>query len=295
MMKFFKSPLTDERIKISDENGSYIALKYYGSDARVMTVPFDYKFIKAATTLAALDGKKRIYFDFPDSLEEMPELLKADGYEVSQGYRILSVNAGELFSSKAVEKSIDIEFPKAEYVPFRDLILYQVEEVIARLAEEKIIIGSKDIERFDDDLSCVVYDDKRKLRSVILASTQGNEVLVELLFGMDSGSPLYIMAALQGFAWEFLSYHLLDVYNRISMLEVNESITPLVKRLLNKEYLVSVEGTVLRASKELSAKDRESGITFEDVTRSFPPEDKIGYPYQNNINFKSQWITELKK
>ncbi len=288
-MKFFKSALHDGRVRILDENKNAIILKFFDNNARIMTVPENYDLVKAAQTLAISQNVKRINFDYKSDLTSLEEQLQEDGFKISNSVNILSVSATDLFASKGVKKSIDIDFPDVEYIPFRDLILYQAQEAIDLLSKEKIIIGDNDIDRFDEDLSCIVYDEARRPKSIILASTQGKEIVIELLFSMAGSNPKFVMAATQGFARELLSLRLLEVYDRISMLEVNDSITPLIKRLLDKEYSLDITGEVHSASKELSESSESADIEFEDVPLGLFVDEKIGYPYQNNINIKSQW------
>ena len=288
-MKFFVCELPDGSIRIMDEEDNYIILKCYGQDARIMNVPSNFELIKAAEAQALLRGMDKAIFDYSSELEDLSSYLQEAGYNLTDSYKILSVNAGELMSSAGVTKSAAIDFPGIEYVPFRDLILYQVEEAISILARENIILGKNDIERLDEDLSCIAYDENRKAKAIVLASTQGKEILVELLFGIGGNNPQFIMAALQGFARELNYLELLKVYDTISMLEINDSITPLVKRLLDKEYSLKVTGDVKSAVKELSDKTGESVIEFDNIKGGQYTDEKIGYPYQNNINFKSQW------
>ena len=288
-MRFTRCDLPDDRLRIMDEDNNFIILKCFGNDARIMSVPSNYELIKAAEVQALSMGMEKVVFDYSSELEEMSSYLQEAGYNLTDSYKILSVDARELMISKGVTKSLSIDFPGIEYVPFRDLILYQAQELVDMLEREKIILGRNDIDRFDEDLSCIAYDEDSKPKAVVLVSTQGKEILVELLYGMGGHNPQFIMAALQGFAREINYLGLLYVYDTISMLEVNESITPLVKRLLDKEYSLEVSGTVKKAVKELSDKGEDSGIEIEEITGRHYMEEKIGYPYQNNINFKSQW------
>ena len=294
-MRFITCDLPDGRVRIMDDEDNFIIIKCFGRDARIMSIPSGYELIKAAEAEAFDRGMERILFDYSSELEELSSYLQESGYTLSDSFKILSVNARELMTSKGVTKSMAVDFPGIEYVPFRDLIAYQEEEVVDILAREHIILGKNDLDRFDEDISCVSYDENSKPKAVVLASTQGKEILVELLYGLGGYNPQFIMAALQGFAREMTYLGLLTVYDRISMLEVNESITPLVKRLLDREYSLDVTGTVKKAVKELSDAARDPGIELENITGKHYIEEKIGYPYQNNINFKSQWKCSAEK
>ena len=64
---------------------------------------------------------------------------------------------------------------------------------------------------------------------------------------------------------------------------------------INKEYSLDVTGNVKKAVKELSDKGEVTGIELEKSTGRHYSEEKIGFPYQNNINFKCQWKSNTEK
>ena len=105
--------------------------------------------------------------------------------------------------------------------------------------------------------------------------------------GAEKNNPQYIMAVMQGFAKEFLSMRLLEVYDRIAMLEVNGSISPLVKRLLDKEYVLDDSKYVVSAKKKLTGGDDD--IEFEELINDPYLTIPDSFPYQENINLKMQW------
>ncbi|MBO5621182.1 MAG: hypothetical protein J5959_06085 [Butyrivibrio sp.] len=286
-MRIKKTYLPNDIIRLADDMGNVALWSKYGENARILGMPQSAELLKAVETDAYNSRKDVICFDFPNELSSIVSELENQGYEIKNSVKILSVNAKELFASRGVEKSIGVSFSSVEYVPLRDLLLYQVEEMMEFLLEMKISLGPADIARFDDDMSCVVYDEDSRIKSVILASTYGNEILIELLVGAEKNNPQYIMAAMQGFAKEFLSIRLSEVYDRIAMLEVNGSISPLVKRLLDKEYVLDDSKYVVSAKKKLTGGDDD--IEFEELINDPYLTIPDSFPYQENINLKMQW------
>ena len=105
--------------------------------------------------------------------------------------------------------------------------------------------------RFDEDLSGIVYNQDMNIASFILSYTQGEEIIIECLYGTKKGDPRYIMAALQGFAREMITLRLLNMYRNITVIEANATVGPLLRRLLDGKYEVMDDGTVKRAEKLL--------------------------------------------
>lgn len=294
-MKIMKTFLPNDIIRLADEEGNVALWSKHGENARILATPPSVELLKAIETDAISTGKDTIFFDFPDALAAISDSLENHGYEIKDSEKILSVSAKELFASRGVEKSIGVSFSGVEYIPLRDLLLYQVEDIMEFLLEKKIILGPADIARFDEDLSCVVYDEQYGIRSVIFASTFVNEVLVEVLVGSGKKNPQYIMAAMQGFAKEFLALRLLNVYDKISMLEANESIAPLIKRLLDKDYTLEDGGHVITAKKKLTDSDNDKDFLFEELINNPYLAMPDSYPYQENINLKMQWKQDYGK
>ena len=288
-MKYLKSVLPGEIVRIADEDENLVTLKYYDKCARVLSAPDTIELLRAAEADAISEGKDNICFSFPSERSDISSEFEEEGYDIKNSTRIISVSARDLFASKGVMKSLGVTFSGFTYIPLRDLLLYQVEEMVELLHEQGIFLDANDIDRLDDDLSCIVYDDESRIKSLILVSTQGKEILIELLLGVIKNNPQYIMAAMQGFAKEFLSFRLLEVYDRISMLAANESIVPLIKRLLDKEYKVDESLSVAGADKSLKGAGKNEDIVFEKTNYSPFFKMPANYPYQENINWKMQW------
>ena len=101
------------------------------------------------------------------------------------------------------------------------------------------------------------------------------------------------MAAVQGFAEELIGIDLVDVYRQIVMIEANRTISPLLRRLLDKQYSLSNLGKVCAARKHIIGDSKatvsEDGAMLS-ISRKEEIEEKLSKrKYQNNINWKMTW------
>ncbi len=296
-MTFTKTFIEKDYIKISDLDNGLLLMRIYDKNARIMYCSGDESIIKAGEKAALEMGKSLMVYDFPGSLEGMSDVLNSLGYTCKNGKKIMSVNTKELFSSTGVTKSVKIPFRNAQWAPFRDLLVYQFEEILNILKEQKIPIDRYALDRFDDDLSGVVYDNDHRPQAVILSSVYGKEILVELLLGFNKNNPEYVMASMQGFAKELIDGDMLDIYDIITMFELNNSISPLLKRLLDKEYDLFESGYAVHAEKKLSQPESYNDIemTEKEPFGRFVLSEEARSSYQDNINAKMQWqIDEIK-
>ncbi len=291
-MNYRQYNLENDIILIRDEEDNTLYMKYYGDVVRILRTDESSNLIKAAEMAAYFRGKERMLIDFYSDQTELKELLEQNGYGMVSDKRVLSVVSSELFVSKGVKKSINIDFPVAHFYPLSDLMSLQLDELVDVCGQHRIPITHKDVERLDQDLSGVVYDDHSRVQAFILASEYGNEALVEFLFGLSKDKPQFIMSALQGFAKQFQKYEFGDIYSSIAMLEINPSITPLLKRLLDKEYSLSVEGQIVQASKRLSDACIVSNLEISEAAPSDESDTTLPVHrslFEDNINWKMQW------
>ncbi len=287
--------LPEDCLCFLDNNGDKLIMKLYEKNARILKTDINKELVLAAEQIAFQAGKTMLCCDFPSDEESTEKVLSECGFTMSQGKDIISVKASELFYSKGVQKSMQVDFPKLEFYPFRDLLLYQVEQLQHYLSKNHVILSQREITEFDNDLSGVVYNESLMPQAVILVSEYGKEIMIEFLFGIVKDKPLNVMAALQGFATEFMNHRFLEIYDTIAMLKVKETIVPLLKRLLDKEYDLKKEGYTLEAKKALSADSVSSDVSItEDNTAANISVMKEIVHYQHNINWKLQWDFDEK-
>jgi hypothetical protein len=301
-MMYKVKELSDNILIISNHLGEKAVLQISGSEARFLFADPNQKIIEAAEELAGSRGCVTIIWDFCSEVRNVRRLLEEGGYDIIESKRILEVNIKQLLASKAVKKSIAINFPDTDFIPFRELMLYQLEELENTIKAADIPLTREDIARFDEDLSGIAYDEKNRIQAFILVSDKADDILIECLYGVHGNNPKYIMTALQGFAREIVRCLLTDVYEDICMLEYNETVSPLLKRLLDSKYQVRDNEKVLHAAKSLLQSGTSEETISEDKSNLRESvylvriqEDIAKIPYQGNINWKSCWDIKKKQ
>ena len=297
-MSFQKSVLSNNDLCVTDGKGSFALLRT-GESARLMGFSLADNcdreaccggLLSAAETAAFFEGAKTLIMDCFDKDTGVVDALKQAGYELTPGDSLISVKTDELLSSTGVQKSMRMKFPKVEALLFSELLTFQKEELQLFLEKLHFPMNMDRLSEYEDSISAVAYDENYEPKAVLLASLSEGEILVELLLGVSAKMPQYILAACQKFGESVQSLELAEEYPRMTMLTINESVVPLLRRLLNKEYKVVRKATVLHAKKELSDAKEEIAV-WGDVD-----EDRIKLSaYQKNCNEKHIWIKERKK
>ncbi len=295
-MKMTKTMLPGDVICLTDGNGQHLLMKCYKNNARILFTDDNKYLVIAAEQLASDQGETLMECDFPFGNEVYRDLFSECEYTLRESKDIISIKTSEAFSSKGVEKTLQHDFTSLEWYPFRDLLLYQVEELESIFAERHIPLRREDIVLYDDDLSGVLYDDELVPKAILLVSVYGNEVLVEFIHGIVRDKPVHIMAALQGFGKEFMRHQMMEIYERISMINVNESILPLIHLLVDKQYEPDKVDRCVTAKKDITGGDLyEKIIIDEDPKAVYESILKEIRHYQHNLNWKMQWVRDSEQ
>ena len=295
-MAVYRSEKGNDRILFANDNDKLLLIDNGGAASKILYADADSDLLKLAENEAVLSGKSRMEYRFCSRYPEDTALFAGNGYELTETKKFLSVNIADLFESKGVQKSMKIEFPGTEYIPFRELMLYQLEELENLFSLAHIPLALEDIVRFDDDLSGIVYDENMNIMSLVCASVQGREIIIECLYGTKKKDPRFIMSALQGFAMQLIFCDLAEIYNAITVLEANPTVGMLLRRLVDSRYTVRDDMRVLTATKALPKGMDGAGsmvleadnLTAAKLEDSLEKKMKYRY-YQRNINWKTDW------
>ena len=248
--------------------------------------------VSAAETETVKQDKDLIVCDFLQEQEKLAATFAKSGFESRETDSIISVATEDLLSSAGIEKSLRMKFPGMETFSLEDLMTFQREELSEFLNRHHYAVTEDGLEKFDAALSAVTYDDQYKPRAVLLATRGEKEILVELLIGFSTKNPQYILSACQAFVNSIKNEGLKDEYKNITMLTLNASVIPLLRRLLDKEYELVTRSVVVHAEKK--PEDRGSEINeLEEAKNADDNSDVISRNiYQKNINEKYSWIME---
>lgn len=294
--KIMITEMVDGRYLLEAEDNKLLGLRVADTAARILFTDHDANLIKAAEAKAAALGKKSITCNYADRYDELNSLFEEGGYEMRESKSLLSVDMVEILSSREVRKAMALDFVGTEWIPFRDLLSYQFDELESLFRSEGIIIPREELTRFDPDISGLVYDEQKRICSFILSSTQADDILIECLHGTKKETPRYIMAALKGFATEIYNCDLEDIYKNFTMIEFNPKVRAILKKLLDDHNDINEVGKVMHAHKVLSG-DYKGDLPTEKENNSAAQRAAIvamesrleRQRFQNNINWKSRW------
>ncbi len=288
--------VSEKEVLLINDDNEKLVLELNKYNARVLYTENNPGLLHAAEKLAKSKGCTDICGYFSGNLKGLMGFYRNAGYDIESYENIISVDINELFSSKATSKSMNLVFEGAKWIPLDELLLFHAQNLFDLCRESGIFITKKDMERFDADFSGVTLDSAGRIQAFVLVSTSGHNVIVECLHGISKDKPKYVMAALQGMAHELMAYNDNSMYRSILAIEKNKSITPLLKRLLDKECRLDILGKVSKASKAIDKKEKYDDINIEETGKqlSTNAQNKLdillrAIPCQNNINWKVLW------
>ncbi len=297
-MDYTKTRIDEDTFIIFNGYNDGVIIKDYGDSLRVIYTDEDPGLIAAAEYVAFEMKKKSIIAGFCDAEEGVADLFRKRDFITEKSINIISASIDELFSSKAVERVMDISFEDVVWIPFRDLMVYQVEELLDVFESSDIPIFREDILRFDEDLSGVIFNRLNKIEAFILVSVKGGNLNIECVHGLNKNEPKFIMSVLKGFAGE-MNLGFKNLYENIFVIEANKTIGALMTKLLDKKYKIENHGKVVRVKKHII--EEPEGISIEDndsISRRMYDElvEKMEKkPYQDNLNWKIMWELEEKE
>ncbi|MCR5451131.1 MAG: GNAT family N-acetyltransferase [Lachnospiraceae bacterium] len=293
----------DNGIRIEAEGVGACSLGLCEDYARLLSVYIDEEKRNAGLGAALLDkterkvydyGKREIWCNFTSDNTVFEKLLVSSGYDITEVESIVSASAKDVLESEVVKKTLDMHFSDTEWNSFEELLFFQREELAELFEVFKINIKEKDLDRFDPRLSGVVYNKEYSPKSMILCTTCEDEVVVELLFGVSKRKPQFMLSALIGFGKALLAKGGADEFSRISMICINESVKPLLKKLINDECEI-YENIIVKSAKKVigegSNEIMSSEYSINEKDENWMNELR-DFPYQKNVNWKHQWMTD---
>ena len=228
--------------------------------------------------------------NFPESNTALKDCLSEKGFTFAEASGIISVKTMELLSSTGVKKSLGMKFPGGETWSFAELLRFQIVEIADYLTENRYAVSGERLLEMDSRLSVVTYNSDYDICGLLLASVLEDAILVEFLMGALAKSPQFILSSCQKFAENLVKMNMATEYPVIRMLTLNDGVIPLLRRLLDKEYSLKQEGTVLRGEKMVSTEEEACEFREEDY-----PEELLKGELQKNINEKYDWKDGKKK
>ena len=214
-------------------------------------------------------------------LEEIETLAKEKGYTPTGNIPVLAVNRGELLSSSAVKKSLNVGLSNASCLALGELWSYQYEEVTQFLNRCHIEKDGTWLDEFDGMLSQVVYDQSDRIRAIVLCTGTEDGIFVDLLLGAANASE-FLMTALQAFLRAASDYEKKGE-DFIYMVSAQEIVLKLIRRVLDKKYEIAEIGSVRCVD---DAEDADIAGACEQAAGTSL--------LQKNITWKIPWANEFK-
>lgn len=209
-------------------------------------------------------------------LHEIEEIAKKRGYRVKDGAPVLSIRKEVLLSSPLLKKALHIQSPKSNCLSFEELWGYQYDEIALFLKKRGIDRPSAWLTRFDPSLSQVVYDEKDKVRALLLSSTKDWEIFIELLLGSHHAAE-HIMSALQGFVIALIQWK--GEEKIITMVAAGGLVRNILVHMMGKNAEIQEIGRVRMI---------QDNILDEELLQACEKGKKESR-IQENISWKVQW------
>ena len=152
------------------------------------------------------------------------------------------IGVDDLLVSTGVQKALRVNFPKINSYAFGELWEMEYLDLVNLLSKAGLAPSVEELKIYDKDLSYLIYDDKNKIRAMILVRKYDGGYFVDLLFGSTKESQ-YIMTAAQRFVLALKNRSTGDD-SRITMLATKEVILPLLQRVLDKGTKIDEMGLV---------------------------------------------------
>ena len=304
-MQLYKTFDSDGIIRIEDDGGSSVTVLNRGGSAFVLSlvVPEEDRgkgigkaLVEAVSRILAKRGVEKLEVDYPDRFEDYGQFLRCVGFSEASSVPVISVDLKTLLSDQFVKFAILSKVDGADYVPLADLEPDQLEELFV-YTRTHLLIDERDIDRFYNEASGIVYDDRGNMKAFLLCTKDEEEssVHVDIFVSLEKGKPQYILSAVRGMLVGLLEAGGERAFKTITMVGANPDVNDLIHRNFKDQEIVNTIGNAVFAIRKLEKTDEEENI--EDI----PDEDMESEwkrevwndPLLANITLKMPWLRHI--
>ena len=304
-MQLYKTFDSDGIIRIEDDGGSSVTVLNRGGSAFVLSlvVPEEDRgkgigkaLVEAVSRILAKRGVEKLEVDYPDRFEDYGQFLRCVGFSEASSVPVISVDLKTLLSDQFVKFAILSKVDGADYVPLADLEPDQLEELFV-YTRTHLLIDERDIDRFYNEASGIVYDDRGNMKAFLLCTKDEEEssVHVDIFVSLEKGKPKYILSAVRGMLVGLLEAGGERAFKTITMVGANPDVNDLIHRNFKDQEIVNTIGNAVFAIRKLEKTDEEENI--EDI----PDEDMESEwkrevwndPLLANITLKMPWLRHI--
>ena len=294
--------------RIEEESGAAITVSVEGRTGRILSlfVPEENRrkglgrlLISCAEKALAERNGKMIDTFFPDQNEDLTGFFRACGFTQEEEVPILSVSTETISRSPSVKRIIEQEHEGMEFQALSELFMVQWDELLEVLNDWNIKLNPRDINRFDDEISGVVYDSEFQPQTVVLCSCGERTLNVELLLSREGLDPEFMLCALQNMLVNMELKGGSAAFPTLTLIAANKGVNPLIEKLTMGDRVAQKKGSVLRFLKAVEP-EAYADLSILEGTEDRDPErlwwEEIkDIPYQLNISYKMKRYRKLKE
>ncbi len=292
-MKYKMTNIAEGVTVLYDEDYRAAAVDLNSELSRILYADCDPDLLAAAEFEAVKAGKTMMIADFSSLQNKQKDFLENNGYKIETAGKIYEIDVLQFFSAGLTEKCTGRDEGELIWIPFRDLISFQAEELLDEFEKLGMLIRKEELLRFNNNLSGVVYDRDNNIAAFDLISEYGEDLVFECLYGRRSDYERCVTAALYGFGGQLKTCNISESYRRILLYEIDSRNMDIMKELSGGSCELKEAGNMLCARKNLNknasktgpgeiaadygAERKMSGIIYEKLKSS---------PLQSGINWK---------
>ena len=296
-MKVTRTLNDGQYLRLEDENEAAVTFLRNGRTALLLSifVPGDARRNGIATGLLETAeaklyemGVRRLEADFLETSSDIKGFLENNGFKLSKGAPVVTIDAAELLSSDVTAKLLRRDIRCASFSALDELNMTEWDSLLGLLEKLGIPLRQKEVARFSQTMSGVAIDRRGELRAVVLCSEIKDSLHIEFLASAGKKSGEYILCALQGAIMELMVSGGSVAYSNITALVLHDGVRGLAGYLLKDEP--EVIDTCIFAYKQ--AKEGIGKYVIDDIDerRQRRVSREIAkLPLQDNISKKCAW------
>lgn len=280
-------------VAIYDDEDSLLLLDLGSEVARILYCDLKPELLKVAENEAIKAEKLMITCEFSSFNEAFKSFLEENEYRSDKQGRILAADIADFAITEDEEYEEGPDRDGLEWVPFRDLMAYQIWELEEDFSRKNIVIQRDELLRFSSDFSGIVYDKGENIKAYDLVSEEGRNIVLEGLFDNEIFHYEAKALALKGLLKEVATPGVGENFDKVVIPDPELEDLALLRSLLSAPGSFHEAGVIYSARKKLSRKGLhtdapETEADPRSVKRiKWLAENKLlATPFQGNINWK---------
>ncbi len=301
-MQLYKK--TDDRdlLRLESEDASSVTVRRLTGRAQLLSVRVEKDNRRKGIGRALLtacegqlyaEGMHRIEAYYPETMEGMSDFLKAAGYRVEPVAPVVSLDVKGMLSIPAVKQFLTTEQKNTVCISLSELLRAGGEAFGEFVSAFALRINNSDLARFDKTISCGVYDEMRRPKALLLCSRLQEQLVIELLAGLEQTDPAFIAAAIRGMFRTVVKNGGAAAFHSVSLMIGNQRMESLIGHFCRKQSeQVRITGIMCASKRLTEAGPSEISVSDDiDKDRLFLWEREVrSVPFLANAIFKIPYL-----